>query len=244
MIEVHGLTKRYGPVVAVHDLEFSARPERVTALLGPNGAGKTTTLRILLGLARPDAGTATIAGHRYAELHAPLRTVGALVEGDTFHPARSGRAHLQVLATIGGLSDDRVDEVLRVVGLGAAADRRAGTYSQGMRRRLGLAGALLGDPRVLIADEPQGGLDPQGMRWLRRLLRSFADGGRTVLLSSHLLGEVAQIADDVVFIDRGRLVGCGALTDIVGTGDPAHAGRRLEEEFLRRTAGLAGEDRL
>jgi ABC-2 type transport system ATP-binding protein len=243
MIEVRGLTKRYGATLAVDNLEFAARPGRVTALLGPNGAGKSTTLRVLLGLARPDAGTAAIAGRRYAELDAPQRMVGALVEGDTFHPARSGRSHLRALALMGAVPDDRVDEVLDLVELLAVAERRVGGYSHGMRRRLGLAAALLGDPHVLVADEPQGGLDPQGMRWLRRLMRGLADRGRTVLLSSHMLGEVAQIADDVVVIDRGRLVRRGALTDIVQAGDPASMGLRLEEEFLRLTAGLAGEER-
>jgi ABC-2 type transport system ATP-binding protein len=243
MIQISGLTKRYGSTLAVNGIAFTARPGRVTALLGPNGAGKTTTLRLLLGLARPDAGTATVAGRRYAELDAPMRTVGALVEGDTFHPARSGRSHLRALAMIGAVPDDRVDEVLEVVELSGAADRRVGAYSQGMRRRLGLAAALLGDPSVLVADEPQGGLDPQGMRWLRGLVREFAGGGRTVLLSSHMLSEVAQVADDVVVVDRGRVIRNGALSDIVDTGDPAGVGHRLEEEFLRLTTGLAGEAR-
>ena len=241
MIEVSRLSKRYGSTIAVDGFHFTARPGRVTALLGPNGAGKTTTLRILLGLVRPNSGTATIGGRRYVELAAPLQTVGALGEGDTFHPARSGRTHLRALALLGALPEDRVDEMLDVVELGEVADRRVSTYSQGMRRRLGLAAALLGDPEVLVADEPQSGLDPQGMRWLRDLMRNLAGEGRTVLLSSHMLGEVAQVADDVVVVDRGRLIRRGALADVAGPGDPAGAGVRLEHEFLRLTTGLRGD---
>jgi len=243
MIEIDDLSKRYGPTVAVDDFNFVARPGRVTALLGPNGAGKTTTLRILLGLVRPNAGTATIGGRRYVELDAPLRVVGALGEGDTFHPARSGRTHLQALAMLGAIPEDRVDEMLDVVELGGVADRRVSTYSQGMRRRLGLAAALLGDPEVLVADEPQSGLDPQGMRWLRGLMRNLADDGRTMLLSSHMLGEVAHVADDLVVVDRGRVIRRGTLADVAGLGDPASAGVRLEHEFLRLTTGLSREQR-
>jgi ABC-2 type transport system ATP-binding protein len=237
MIEVAGLAKSYGATRAIEGITFTARPGRVTALLGPNGAGKTTTLRILLGLSQPDAGTATIGGRPYRALGDPTRTVGALLEWDTFHPSRSGRVHLRALVAIAGLAERRVDAVLDLVELGGVADRRVRTYSQGMRRRLGLAAALLGDPAVFVADEPQGGLDPQGMRWLRELLRRLADDGRTVLVSSHLLAEVARVADDVVIVDRGRVVDRGPLAELVGTGEP---GARLEELFLERTKGLAG----
>lgn len=243
MIKISKLAKRYGPTLAVNGFDFTARPGRVTALLGPNGAGKTTTLRILLGLARPDSGTATVGGRPYAELSDPLRTVGALLEGDSVHPARSGRTHLRAHAILAGVLDHRVDEVLDMVDLAAAADRKTGGYSQGMRRRLGLASALLADPEMVVADEPQGGLDPQGIRWMRDLMRSLADDGRTVLLSSHLLGEVAQVADDVIIVDRGRMVRQGPLAELVGSGEPGVAGVRLEALFLELTAGLAGEER-
>jgi ABC-2 type transport system ATP-binding protein len=234
MIEVDDLGKAFGRTRAVDRIGFTARPGRVTALLGPNGAGKTTTLRILLGLSRPDRGTATIGGVPYPAIAEPTRVVGALLEWDTFHPARSARVHLRALTALGGFPAHRVEAVLELVELSAVADRRAGTYSQGMRRRLGLAAALLGDPEVFIADEPQGGLDPQGMRWLRQLLRQLADDGRTVLVSSHLLAEVARLADDLVIVDRGHLVATGALTELVGTGRPPD----LEELFLGLTAGL------
>lgn len=241
MIRVSGLSKRYGRRLAVDGFDFTARSGRVTALVGPNGAGKSTTLRILLGLARPDSGAATINGRRYRELANPAQTVGALLEGDFLHPSRSGRAHLEALAILAGVARRRVDQVLETVELGSAADRRTGGYSQGMRRRLGLAAALLTDPQVVVADEPQGGLDPQGIRWLRRLLRSLAGQGRTVLLSSHLLGEVAQTADDVVIVDRGRLICQGALAEIVPAGEPAAMGARLEALFFELTTGLVGE---
>jgi ABC-2 type transport system ATP-binding protein len=231
----------------VDGFDFTARAGRVTALVGPNGAGKTTTLRILLGLARPDSGTATIDGRPYRELADPTHTVGALLEGDFLHPSRSGRAHLEARAILAGVARRRVNEVvdraLEAVELSTVAERRTGGYSQGMRRRLGLAAALLTDPRVLLADEPQGGLDPQGIRWLRELLRSLADQGRTVLLSSHLLGEVAQTADEVVIVDRGRLIRQGALTDLVPAGEPAAMGSRLEDLFFELTSGLSGDER-
>jgi ABC-2 type transport system ATP-binding protein len=243
MIKITQLTKRYGRRLAVDGFDFTARPGRVTALLGPNGAGKTTTLRILLGLAHPDSGTATIDGYGYRELANPSATVGALLDGDFLHPARSGRAHLKALAMLAGVPDRRVDQVLETVELGADADRKAGSYSQGMRRRLGLATALLADPPVLVADEPQSGLDPQGIRWLRELLRSLAEQGRTVLLSSHLLGEVSQMADEVIIVDRGRLIRQGTLTDLVSTDEPAALGARLEDLFFELTTGLAGGER-
>jgi ABC-2 type transport system ATP-binding protein len=204
VIEVAGLSKRYGAVVAVDDLSFAAPAGRVTALLGPNGAGKTTTFRMLLGLARPNAGRALIGGRPYAELGRPRQTVGAVLESSGFHPARTGRDHLRVVATAAGIPRSRVDELVAFVGLARAADRRVGGYSTGMRQRLAVAGALLGDPRVVVLDEPTSGLDPEGVAWMRRLVREFAAQGRCVLLASHILAEVVQAADRVVIIARGR----------------------------------------
>ncbi|HEY3181830.1 MAG TPA: ATP-binding cassette domain-containing protein [Gaiellaceae bacterium] len=206
MIEVRGLTKRFGSTVAVDDLSFTIEPGRVTGFLGPNGAGKTTTLRAILGLVRPTAGTATIGGRPYAALEEPLRTVGAVLEASAFHPGRSGRNHLRSLAVAAGIGEDRVDHALGAVGLTDAAGRRVGGYSLGMRQRLGIAGALLGDPQLLVLDEPANGLDPQGIRWLRDSLRAFAADGRTVFVSSHVLSEIAQTADSVVIINRGKLI--------------------------------------
>ena len=218
-IVVEHLTKHYGNVVAVDDLSFTVTAGRITGFLGPNGAGKTTTLRTLLALARPTAGTATFAGVPYAELPVPARHVGAVLEAASFHPGRKARAHLRVLATAAGLPPSRVDDVLGLVGLDTVGGRRARGFSLGMRQRLALAGALLGDPEVLVLDEPSNGLDPDGVRWLRDLLRSFAAEGRTVLVSSHLLAEVAQTVDDVVVIAGGRLVTAGPLEDVVGLSD-------------------------
>jgi ABC-2 type transport system ATP-binding protein len=204
MIEVAGLTKRFGDLAAVDDLTFTAPVGQVTAVLGPNGAGKTTTFRVLLGLARPTAGQALIDGRPYAHLDHPRLTVGAVLESSGFHPARTGRNHLRVVAAAAGISRSRVDELLAFVGLARAADRRVGGYSTGMRQRLAVAGALLGDPRVVVLDEPTSGLDPEGVAWMRRLLREFAAEGRCVVLASHLLAEVVQAADRVVIIARGR----------------------------------------
>src|SRR5919106_5747701 len=204
VIEVAGLSKRYGAVVAVDDLSFTAPAGQVTALLGPNGAGKTTTFRMLLGLARPNAGRALIGGRPYAELDRPRQTVGAVLESSGFHPARTGRDHLRVVATAAGIPRGRVDELLGFVGLRRAADRRVGGYSTGMRQRLAVAGALLRGPRGLVLDEPTSGLDPEGVAWVRRLLREFAAEGRCVVVASHLLAEVVQAADRVVIIARGR----------------------------------------
>ncbi len=213
-IEIRGLTKRFGGVCAVDHLDVSVTPGRVTAFLGPNGAGKTTTLRMLLGLVQPTSGTATVDGVPYAQLPHPLRRVGALLEASDLHPARSGRDQLRVQARAAGIDAHRVDEVLAQVGLTADAGRRAGQYSLGMRQRLGLAAALLGDPGVLVLDEPANGLDPEGIRWLRELLRHYAQQGRTVLVSTHLLAEVQQIVDDVVVIARGRLLYAGTLAGL------------------------------
>jgi ABC-2 type transport system ATP-binding protein len=206
VITIEGLTKRFGDVLAVDDLSFEVDQGTVVGFLGPNGAGKTTTLRTLLGLVTPTAGTARIDGRPYRALADPVRHVGAVLEASSFHPGRSARNHLRVVATAAGLPYARADQVLEQVGLAAAARRRVGGFSLGMRQRLGLAAALLGDPQVLILDEPANGLDPEGVHWLRGLLRHLADQGRTVLVSSHVLAEVAQTVDQVVIIAAGRLV--------------------------------------
>ncbi len=200
------LTKRFGSVLAVDSLSFALAPGTITGFLGPNGAGKTTTLRMLLGLAKPSSGSARILGRSYSELEEPALRVGAVLEATDFHPGRSGRDHLRMLSRAARLPDARVDEVLRLVELDAAAGRRVKGYSLGMRQRLGLAAALLGDPELLILDEPANGLDPEGVRWLRDFLRAFAADSRTVLVSSHVLAEVAQTVDQVLIINRGRLV--------------------------------------
>jgi ABC-2 type transport system ATP-binding protein len=214
VIEVNGLTKRFGAVLAVDRLSFEVRNGAVTGFLGPNGAGKTTTLRMLLGLVAPTAGTATIDGRPYRELADPLHHVGAVLEASSFHPGRTARNHLLVQAVAGRIGRSRVDEVLELVGLGDDAGRRVGGFSLGMRQRLGLAAALLGDPEVLILDEPANGLDPEGVRWLRELLRGLAEQGRTVLVSSHILAEVARTVDEVVILDHGRLVVQSTLEEL------------------------------
>jgi ABC-2 type transport system ATP-binding protein len=241
-IETVGLTKRYGSVTAVDDLSFSVREGAVTGFLGPNGAGKTTTLRMILALARPTAGHATVLGQPYARLDEPARAVGANLEIAGAHPGRKGRDHLRALAAMAGLPRSRVEEVLRLVELEGAAGRRAGKYSLGMRQRLGLAATLLGDPRVLVLDEPANGLDPQGIRWLRDFLRGMAAEGRTVLVSSHVLAEVAQTVDDVVVIHRGRLVEQGPVSRltagghvVVRTPRPAELRAALEHAGLSAT---------
>ncbi|MGZ8632031.1 MAG: ABC transporter ATP-binding protein [Actinomycetota bacterium] len=213
-IAARQLTKRYGTVAAVQDLSFEVHPGQVTGFLGPNGAGKSTTMRMLLGLVRPTAGSATVTGMPYASIDRPSTVVGSVLEVQSFHPLRTGRNHLRVLAAASGLPDARVDEVLEQVGLTDAAGRKAGGYSLGMRQRLGLAGAMLGEPSILILDEPANGLDPQGIRWLRELLRRFAANGNAVLVSSHLLSEMAQMADEVIVIDHGRLVRQGTIAQL------------------------------
>jgi ABC-2 type transport system ATP-binding protein len=217
-VEVRGLTKRFGSFTAVDDLSFQVEPGRITGFLGPNGAGKTTTLRMLLDLVRPTSGTATIDGVAYTQLTDPLGTVGAALEATSFHPGRSGRDHLRVLAAASGIPDDRVDELLELTGIPAFARSRAGTYSMGMRQRLALAAALLGDPRVLLLDEPANGLDPEGIRWLRTFLRHLSSEGKTILVSSHLLAEVEQTADQIVIIANGRLVRQGTVAELSGGG--------------------------
>jgi ABC-2 type transport system ATP-binding protein len=229
VIEVRGLTKRFGPVLAVDRLSFQVEAGEVVGFLGRNGAGKTTTLRALLGLVRPDAGTATINGKRYADLDEPLHQVGAVLEASSCHPGRTARNHLRVQALAGRADPSRIDEVLELTGLGDAADRRVGGFSLGMRQRLGLATALLTDPELLILDEPANGLDPEGVRWLRDLLRGLAAEGATVLVSSHILAEVAQTVDSVVILDHGRLVTQSSLAELtLGATD-------LEDAFLRLT---------
>jgi ABC-2 type transport system ATP-binding protein len=213
-VEVLGLTKKFGALTAVNNLSFSVEPGRITGFLGPNGAGKTTTLRMLLGLVRPTSGSATIGGQSYGHLSSPQRVVGAALEATSFHPGRSGRDHLRVMADTAGVDTRRVDEMLELVGIPAAARQRAGSYSMGMRQRLALAGALLGDPSVLLLDEPANGLDPEGIRWLRMLLRHLSGQGKTILISSHMLAEVEQTVDDVVIIANGKLIRQGAITDL------------------------------
>jgi ABC-2 type transport system ATP-binding protein len=226
-IEIDGLSKRFGSVQAVADLSFTVSAGRVTGFLGPNGAGKSTTLRMLLGLIHADRGTATFAAQRYAQLARPSAHVGAVLEHASFHPGRTGRNHLRVLAAAGAHPPGRVDEVLDDVGLTRAAGRRVKGYSMGMRQRLAIAAALLGDPAVLILDEPTNGLDPPGIRWVRDLVRAQAARGRAVLISSHLLAEVAQSVDDVVVIAGGRLRGAGSLDTVLGG---------AEETFVRSAA--------
>jgi ABC-2 type transport system ATP-binding protein len=239
-IETVGLTKRYGSVTAVDDLSFSVRDGAVTGFLGPNGAGKTTTLRMILALARPTAGHATVLGQPYAKLPEPARAVGANLEIAGAHPGRKGRDHLRALAAMAGLPRSRVEEVLRLVELEGAANRRAGKYSLGMRQRLGLAATLLGDPQVLILDEPANGLDPQGIRWLRDFLRGMAGEGRTVLVSSHVLAEVAQTVDDVVVIHHGRLVDEGSVARLTAGGHVVvRSPRAAELRAALEAAGLA-----
>ena len=228
IIQAHGLTKNYGSVRAVDDLSFSVDRGSVTGFLGPNGAGKTTTLRMLLGLVAPDAGTATIDGHVYADLPEPLHLVGAVLEASSFHPGRTARDHLRIQALAAAAHPSRIDEVLDLVQLTAAAGRRIGGFSLGMRQRLGLATALLADPEILILDEPANGLDPEGVHWLRGLLCGFAAEGGTVLVSSHMLAETAQTVDSVVIIDHGRLVTQSPLASLTAHGD-------LEDAFLQLT---------
>ena len=233
MIEVRGLSKRYGATVAVDRLSFDVRPGTVTGFLGPNGAGKSTTIRMVVGLDAPDAGQARIGGRRYRELRWPLREVGALLEARAFHPGRSARAHLRALAASNAIPRSRVEEVLGLVGLADVAGRRAGKFSLGMGQRLGIAAALLGDPGVVLLDEPANGLDPEGIRWVRNLLGSLAAQGRTVLVSSHLIGEIARTAGHVVVVGRGRLLADTSVAEL------SRRSASLEEAFFELTSGSA-----
>jgi ABC-2 type transport system ATP-binding protein len=233
-IEARDLTKRFGDTLAVNHLTFTVEPGRVTGFLGPNGAGKSTTMRLILGLDQPQGGTATIGGTTYHKLSRPLKTVGALLEARSVHTGRSARNHLLYLAQTQGLPSSRVDQVLDLVGLHAVARKRAGGFSLGMMQRLGIAAAMLGDPKVLLLDEPANGLDPEGVHWLRTLLRSMANAGRTVLVSSHILAEVAQTVDSVVILDRGRLVTQSTLADLTA------GASRVVRVRTPRAAELAG----
>ncbi|HYF72912.1 MAG TPA: ATP-binding cassette domain-containing protein [Nocardioides sp.] len=219
-LAVEGLSKSFGAVRAVDDLSFTVRPGAVTGFLGPNGAGKTTTLRMLLGLTTPTAGRALVGDRPYAEHPTPARVVGAAIESSGFHPGRTGLAHLEAYAPQAGVGRDRCRELMEFVGIAAAADRRVGGYSMGMRQRLALATALLGDPPAIVLDEPANGLDPEGIVWLRQLLRTFAGQGRTVLVSSHVLAEVQHTVDDVVIIAGGRLVHASSLAELAGLAEP------------------------
>jgi len=231
MIEARGLVKRYGSTIAVDDLSFDVMPGTVTGFLGPNGAGKSTTMRMMLGLDRPDAGSVRIGGKSYHDLRSPLREVGALLEAKAFHPGRTARSHLNALAVSNSIPKGRVNEVLAITGLEKAADRRAGKFSLGMSQRLGIAAALLGDPAVLLLDEPVNGLDPEGIRWIRNLLKNLAAQGRTVLISSHLISEVAQTADRLVVIGQGRLLAQTTVAELSARSNS------LEEAFFALTEG-------
>jgi ABC-2 type transport system ATP-binding protein len=229
MIEARGLVKRYGHTTAVDHLSFDVRPGTVTGFLGPNGAGKSTTMRMICGLDRPDDGVARINGKTYRELAWPMREVGAQLEAKACHPGRTARAHLTALAASNAIPPRRVSDVLEITGLETAADRRAGTFSLGMAQRLGIATALLGDPGVLLLDEPVNGLDPEGIRWIRTLLKNLAAHGRTVLISSHLISEIAQTADQLVVIGRGRLLAQTTVAEL------SAGAASLEEAFFELT---------
>jgi ABC-2 type transport system ATP-binding protein len=240
-IVVSGLTKQYKAVRAVDNLSFSVAPGRVTGFLGPNGAGKTTTLRMLLNLVTPTAGTATIGGQRYADIHDPIRTVGAVLEASSAHKGRTGINHLRVICAAAGLPKQRADEALALVGLTPAAKRKFKGYSLGMRQRLGIAAAMLGDPHVLILDEPANGLDPEGIRWMRGLLQSLAEQGRTVLVSSHLLSEMQLLADDVVIIAAGQLIRQGTMSEVLASMSDAKHVRVRTPQADALTTAVAGD---
>jgi ABC-2 type transport system ATP-binding protein len=232
MIDVRSVTKRYGSTTAVHDLSFTVRPGLVTGFLGPNGAGKSTTMRMILGLDRPTAGEVLVGGRRYDSYAAPLHEVGALLDARAVHPNRTARSHLLALAASNGIGPRRVDEVLGMVGLDEVAGRRAGRFSLGMSQRLGIAGALLGEPAVILMDEPVNGLDPEGIRWIRELLRGLAAEGRTVFVSSHLMSEMAVTADHLVLIGRGRLLADVSMADMTASVVPVVHVRTEEPEHL------------
>ena len=235
-IEVAGVSKRFGAAVAVEDLTFSVRPGAVTGFVGPNGAGKSTTMRVMLALDRADAGRATFDGRPYRQLREPMRSVGALLDAKAVHPRRSARNHLRMYAATNRIPDARVDEVVGLVGLADVAGRRAGGFSLGMGQRLGLAQALLGDPPVVILDEPANGLDPEGIIWIRTFMRYLADQGRTVFVSSHVLSELGQVVDELIVIGKGRLLASGSLHDVLGTGNRVAVG--VVSPDAARLAGL------
>ncbi|GGM67350.1 ABC transporter ATP-binding protein [Longimycelium tulufanense] len=242
MIEARGLTKRYGRTVAVESLSFTVQPGRVTGFLGPNGAGKSTTMRLILGLDRPSSGDVLIDGKHYRDLHSPLRYIGALLDAKWVHPNRSARAHLKWLARSNGLPKRRVDEVLELVGLTNVAKRKAGGFSLGMSQRLGIAAALLGDPQILLFDEPVNGLDPEGIHWIRQLMKRLAAEGRTVFVSSHLLSEMAQTADELVVIGRGKLIAQSTTGEFVerASGTSVRVRTPQLERLRTALAGTAG----
>ena len=242
MIDVTSLTKRFGETLAVDDLSFRVEPARVTGFLGPNGAGKTTTMRAVLGLVRPTSGSATVLGRRFRDLDEPAHRVGAVLEATSFHPGRSGRNHLRVIATEAGIPFARVEDVLALVELQDAARRRTGGYSLGMRQRLALAAALLGDPEVLVLDEPANGLDPAGVRWLRDMLRTLAERGRTILVSSHILSEVEMIADEIVIIHHGRFVASGTTQELVARASGGVRVRSPDAAALRELLAAGGAE--
>jgi ABC-2 type transport system ATP-binding protein len=243
MIEVDGVSKRYGAKLALDDVTFSVRAGIVTGFLGPNGAGKSTTMRLILGLDRPTAGTATIGGRRFDELRAPLTEVGALLEARAIHPGRTAESHLLALARTHGIGRRRVDELIELVGLGEVARRRVGGFSLGMGQRLGIAAALLGDPHTLILDEPANGLDPEGIRWIRELMQGLAAEGRTIFVSSHLMSEMAQLADQLVVIGRGRLIADTTVDEFTrrASGEAVHV-RSPESERLAALLAAAGAE--
>jgi ABC-2 type transport system ATP-binding protein len=234
MITVTGLTKHYGDRVAVDDLGFDLAAGRVTGFVGPNGAGKSTTMRMMVGLTRPDHGEVRYDGVRYGDLSNPARMVGSVLDARCMHPGRTARNHLRATAALSNIPSRRVEEVLAEVGLETVADDRAGGFSLGMRQRLALATALLGEPRVLLLDEPSNGLDPDGIRWLRNHLRSFADAGGTVFVSSHLIAELARFADDLVVVGAGRLIAAETVASVT-----SRTGRSLEDSLLEMTTGTA-----
>lgn len=234
MITVRGLTKQYGTRTAVDDLSFDLAAGRVTGFVGPNGAGKSTTMRMMVGLARPDAGEVRYDGVRYSDLRLPARIVGSVLDVRSMHPGRTARDHLRASAALSGLPSTRIDEVLDGLGLRGAADQKAGSFSLGMRQRLALATATLGDPNVLLLDEPTNGLDPDGIRWLRNHLRAFADVGGTVFMSSHLIAELAKVADDLIVVGAGRLIASDTVNAIT-----SRAGTSLEESVLEMTSASA-----
>ena len=234
MITVSGLTKHYGDRTAVDDLTFTIAAGRVTGFVGPNGAGKSTTMRMMVGLTQPDSGEVRFDGVRYTDLQNPARMVGAVLDARCMHPGRTARNHLRALASMAGLPVDRVEQVLADVGLDSAVDQRAGGFSLGMRQRLALAGALLGDPQILLLDEPSNGLDPDGIRWLRNRLRSFADAGGTVFVSSHLIAELAKFADDLVVVGAGRLIAAETVESLT-----SRTGMSLEDSLLDMTTASA-----
>jgi ABC-2 type transport system ATP-binding protein len=232
MIKIDHLTKRYGDTLAVDDLDFEVKPGVVTGFLGPNGSGKSTTMRIILGLDHPSKGQATVNGSKYTDLRDPMREVGALLDAKAIHPGRTARNHLRALAASNQIASSRVDEVLDFVGIAAVANKKVGTFSLGMSQRLGIAGALMGDPGILLFDEPVNGLDPEGIRWIREFFRALANEGRTVFVSSHLMSEMAVSADEIIVIGRGRFITSGSVNDLTTTAEGTVLARASDHDRL------------